>query len=257
MLAALLLLTVTVPDGSPEEVPPLPDAVEVRTHAGADGAEYRHLFVRPATIEEGKAYPLVVFLHGAGERGDDPAVLAKHFFPAMLSEEYRARFPCFILAPQCPAGGRWANRDWRDAENPDGAMAAPLAAAAALVEATLEEHPIDRDRLYLTGLSMGGYGTWDWAVREPGLWAAALPICGGGDPANAARLAALPLWVSHGEADPAVPVGRSREMVAAVGAAGGAPIYVEYPGLSHDVWTTTYGTPDGAVAWLFRQRKGL
>ena len=231
----------------------LPDAIEIRTHAGADGTEHRHLLVRPANLEAGKTYPLVVFLHGAGERGDDPAVVAKHFFPAMLTEENRERFPCFILAPQCPSGGRWANRDWRDAENPDGGMAAPLAAAARLVEDALEEFPVDRDRLYLTGLSMGGYGAWDWAARRPDLWAAAVPICGGGDPADAAKLKALPLWVAHGEEDPAVPVDRSREMVAAVLGAGGSPIYVEYPGMTHDVWTTAYATRGGVVDWLFRQ----
>ena len=252
LLAAALLPAVPQTGAAPA----IPPAVEVRTHPGPDGQTYNHLLVVPETVEEGKKYPLVVFLHGAGERGDDPAALMKHFLPAMLSEEYRERFPCYILAPQCPKDGRWANRDWRSEENPDGSMAAPMKAAADLVDAALGEFPIDPDRVYLTGISMGGYGTWDWAVRDPGRWAAAMPICGGGNPERAAALKGLPLWVTHGDKDPAVPVKLSREMVAAVSAAGGSPIYIEYPGMGHDVWTTTYGTPDGAVAWLFRQRRG-
>ena len=251
--ATLLLAMVPAADESVEQN--WPGEIEVGTVRDDGGASYGFLFVRPKTVEAGKTYPLVVFLHGAGERGDDPKVLAKHFFPAMLSEEYRERFPCFIFAPQCPTDGRWANRDWREPENADGSMSAPLAVAAEMVEEIVKDHPIDRDRLYLTGLSMGGYGTWDWAARRPDFWAAAAPICGGGDPGDAAKLKDLPLWVSHGAEDPAVPVGRSREMVAAVSAAGGSPIYIEYPGLAHDVWTTAYGTPDGLPAWLFRQTR--
>ena len=252
MLAAVLLMTVLpAADDDPKELPP---GVEVRTHAGADGTEYQHLLVRPAEVEEGRTYPLVVFLHGAGERGSNPVVVSKHFFPAMLRPENRERFPCFILAPQCPQNERWGSIDWRTNAD-EGAMTAPLAAVKELVDDALEEFPIDRDRLYLTGLSMGGYGTWDWTARDPEFWTAAAPICGGGNVEKAAALTDLPLWVAHGDRDPAVPVERSRTMVAAVSEAGGFPIYVEYPGMGHDVWTTAYGTPEGLVAWMFRQSK--
>ncbi|WP_206678803.1 dienelactone hydrolase family protein [Alienimonas chondri] len=249
MLAAALLMS-ALPAAAD-----LPEGIEVRSHAGADGTEYQHLLVRPAEVKPGQKYPLVVFLHGAGERGSDPTVLAKHFFPAMLSEEYRERFPCYIIAPQCPKDGRWANRDWRDPENADGSMSAPMAAASDLVDAALEEFPIDTDRLYLTGLSMGGYGTWDWSVRKADFWAATAPICGGGNPDDAAALKDLPLWVVHGGADNVVPPRLSRDMVAATVAAGGAPIYIEYPDVGHDSWTPAYATPDGLIAWMFRQRK--
>lgn len=235
--------------------PALPPEVSVRTHAGPGGEPYRHLLVRPADEKPGETYPLVVFLHGAGERGDDPSVLLKNFFPQMLSEEYRRRFPCFILAPQCPAEQRWGSFDWKTGED-DGELQAPLAGAMGLVDAALKELPIDRDRVYLTGLSMGGFGTWEWAARRPDLWAAAAPVCGGGTAEQATAAAALPLWVAHGAADPLVKVGRGREMVAAAVEAGGNPIYVEYPFIGHDSWTPAYGTPDGLPAWLFRQRKG-
>lgn len=256
MPAALLLAAAaTLPQGPGDDPPETPPGVEVRTHAGPDGGEYGHLFVAPAKIEAGEKYPLVVFLHGAGERGDDPRVLLKHFFESMLAEDRRAENPCFILAPQCPTGGRWANRDWRAAENADGGISDELAAAAALIDATLESQPIDPDRVYLTGLSMGGYGTFDWLARDPGRFAAAVAVCGGADPSTAGQFKDVPLWVAHGDADPAVPVERSREIVAALREAGGSPIYVEYPGVDHFSWTPAYGTRGGAVEWMFRQRR--
>ena len=253
MTAALLLAASLA--GAEDGPPEVPAGVEIRGHAGPDGQQYRHLFVAAVSVEEGKTYPLVVFLHGAGERGDDPRVLLKHFFPPMLTDARRAENPCFILAPQCPAGGRWGARHWGDAEGGAGEMRPELAAAAALVDEMLKSHPIDPDRVYLTGLSMGGYGTFDWLAREPGRFAAALAVCGGGDPATADRFKDVPLWVAHGDADPAVPVERSREMVAALRAAGGSPIYVEYPGVDHFSWVPAYGTPGGAVEWLFRQKR--
>ena len=100
-------------------------------------------------------------------------MLLKHFFGALLADDRRARNPCFILAPQCPTGGRWGSRHWRDAGGGDGAIRDELAAAADLVDATLASRPIDPDRVYLTGLSMGGYGTFDWLARDPDRFAAA------------------------------------------------------------------------------------
>jgi len=252
MLAAALLMSV-LPAAAPADGPQAPP-LAIRTHKGPDGTTYQHILVRPREVKAGETYPLIVFLHGAGERGDDPTVLLKHFFPALLSDEYRERFPCYILAPQCPKEQRWGSRDYKSGED-DGKLRAPLAAAMTMVDAAIEEFPIDENRLYLTGLSMGGYGTWDWTIRNPGKFAAAAPICGGGKPDQAEALKDLPLWVVHGDEDSAVPVERSREMVAAVSAAGGFPIYVEYPGVPHDSWTAAYGTPDGLIGWLFRQNR--
>ena len=256
MPAAPLLLAAGLGLLQPGDDPPaVPAGVEVRTHAGPEGTTYGHLFVPPANVEAGRKYPLVVFLHGAGERGDDPRVLLKHFFEPMLADDRRAENPCFILAPQCPEGGRWGSRHWRDPDGEDAGMRDELAAAADLVDATVAAHPVDPDRVYLTGLSMGGYGTFDWLAREPGRFAGAVTVCGGGDPATAGQFKDVPLWVAHGDADPAVPVERSREIVAALRDAGGSPIYVEYPGVDHFSWVPTYGTRGGAVEWLFRQRR--
>ena len=117
----------------------------------------------------------------------------------------------------------------------------------------IAKKPIDTRRIYLTGLSMGGYGTWDLIARQPERFAAAIPICGGGDPATAERIKHIPLWVFHGDADSAVKVSRSRDMVAALKQAGGEPKYTEYEGVGHDSWTRTYKSPE-IYEWLFSQR---
>ena len=138
---------------------------------------------------------------------------------------------------------RGKRRTWRDAEDRCGC-----------VEDVVKEFPIDKNRMYLTGISMGGYGSWDLAVRQPDRWAAVVPICGGGNPEKASKVVRVPVWAVHGDADPAVPVEESRKMIAAIKAAGGDPKYTEYPGVAHDSWTQTYADPTGVVAWMFEQR---
>ena len=132
---------------------------------------------------------------------------------------------------------------------------ASMKLALALVDDVRANLPVDPARIYATGISMGGYGTWDAVQRRPGLFAAALPICGGGDTACATRIRDVPIWCFHGDADGAVPVCRSRNMVAALWAVDGKIRYREYPGVGHNCWGRTYGD-DTVLAWLFSQRKG-
>ena len=127
--------------------------------------------------------------------------------------------------------------------------------AIEILEKTLGEEPVDRNRIYLTGLSMGGFGTWDLATRKPELFAAVAPICGGADNSKVAVLRDVPLWAVHGDADNAVPVVRSRSAVDALKAAGGNPVYVEMPGVKHNSWTPAYSDADGLLPWMFRQSK--
>lgn len=210
----------------------------------------------PARPLPGRRYPLVLFLHGAGERGDDNrAQLA--YLPAWLAEPAaRESFPCYVLAPQCRAGKKWVEVDWSAPEStPQRPAPSPdLLGAIAALEETLAREAVDPDRIYLTGLSMGGYGAWDMAARLPDRFAALLPVCGGGDEATAAKIVGLPVWCFHGDADTAVPVGRSRAMIQALRAAGGDPRYSELAGVGHDAWTPAYR--DRAVLeWLFEQRR--
>lgn len=240
------------------------DDLEVRetTFTGGEYADetFRYLFLRPEKIEPGKKYPLIFFLHGAGERGNDVELLKKHFLPSIASDEFRERFPCFVVAPQCRADRWWVKlpdvpKEQRTRVAPTLAdkPADDLQAAVQAVGDVIREFPVDENRLYLTGISMGGYGSWDLAMRQPDRWAAVVPICGGGDETKGDLLVGLPIWVFHGDADPAVPVERSRNMVSAVRMAGGDPKYTEYPGVAHDSWTQTYADPD-VLGWMFEQR---
>ena len=222
--------------------------------------DFRYRLLRPERLEGDTAtnsrLPLVLFLHGAGERGSDNVNQLK-YLPTWLAEPAaRRRHPCFVLAPQCRMDERWVDVSWADGHStPQSAKASvDLAAAMAALEDVLARESVDSSRIYLTGLSMGGFGTWDLAARTPERFAAIMPVCGGGDERVAGRIASLPTWCFHGDADTAVPVDRSRAMIAAVRAAGGRPIYSELAGVGHDSWTPAYR--DGFVLdWLFAQRR--
>lgn len=194
----------------------------------------------PAGYDPARAWPLVVFLHGKGERGSDGwAPTTVGLGPAL--RDHPERWPCVVVFPQCPA-----DRQWIDA---------PELVEAAWA-ATVAERAIEAERSYLTGISMGGFGTWHQGARHADRWAALLPICGGGKPADAATLAALPIWAFHGAIDPVIPVEASRSMVAAVRAAGGVIRYTEYPDEAHACWDRAYAD-EAAAAWLLAQRRAV
>jgi predicted peptidase len=259
----------------PRITPKVLAAFEKGSFATADRAlPYRLL--RPLTIEEGKTYPLVLFLHGKGERGDENQRQLIHGGKMFAAEAFRQRYPAYVLAPQCPSGtepgtlskkedvapGTEADRVWTwplerlvtPTVDLDRRPTPQLAAVRQLVDKLRKELPIDGGRIYVCGLSMGGYATWELAAREPELWAAAVPICGASDPSHAARLARLPIWNLHGEMDSVIPVERSREMVRAINAAGGRVIYTEYPGVGHDCWVPSFESRH-VWDWMFAQRR--
>ena len=224
------------------------------TEAG-EAVEFRSQLLAPPAIEPGRRYPLVVFLHGAGERGRDNEKQLKYLPTWMAEPALRERHPCFLLAPQCREDERWVDISWADKKStPQGPPTTDVLSVIAALNAVIAAEPVDPGRIYLTGLSMGGYGSWDLAARQPERFAAILPICGGGDEATAPRLAKLPIWCFHGDADKVVPVERSRTMIAAVRAAGGDPKYSELPGVGHDSWTPAYRDP-AVLDWLFAQAK--
>lgn len=224
---------------------------------GAEGKSLKYRLLRPAELEPGKRYPLVVFLHGAGERGDNNQAQLVHGMREFAREDRRREFPAFVLAPQCPQNEKWVEVPWdapqhQQPEKP----ASALGLCKELVDRLQSELPIDADRIYLTGLSMGGFGTFDAIARWPDRFAAAIPICGGGDTRQetVARFRELPLWVFHGAKDTIVRPERSREMVAALKEAGGTPRYTEYPEAGHDSWTQTFAD-EAVFGWLFSQRR--
>ncbi|MEQ1861335.1 MAG: GDSL-type esterase/lipase family protein [Chthoniobacteraceae bacterium] len=229
---------------------------ETRVFTAPDGAKLPYRLLVPANYDKAKQYPLVVFLHGAGERGDDNVAQLRHGAPLFAKPEVREKYPAFVFAPQCPKDQTWsAVKGWTDAESfqPEPKPAMKLALGA--IDALAKEFSIDADRLYITGLSMGGYGSWDLLCRIPQRIAAALPVCGGGDSTKIAVAKGVAVWAFHGMEDTPVPVARSRELIAALQAAGGAPLYSEYPYVKHDSWTNAYGEPE-LLAWMFAQRRG-
>lgn len=231
------------------------EVYEAKVFTGAEGFKLPYRIMPPAKIEPGKKYPLVLFLHGAGERGTDNAIQLVHGMTEFASDENRQKYPAFVVAPQCPQELQWVAVNWStDAHTMPEKPTAALAASLDLVTSLEKEFPIDSDRLYITGLSMGGYGTWDAIQRHPKRFAAAAPICGGGDPAFAKAIKDVPLWAFHGDKDDVVKPGRSTQMIDALKAVGAKPQYTLYPGVGHNSWSPTFANPE-YYKWLFAQKK--
>lgn len=222
-------------------------------YKGAGGATLRYrLFVPAASPGAGK-YPLVIWLHDiVGIGWDNHRQLTganKAGAQLWIKPEIQARFPSFVLAPKCPPGALWVNFFTKHPSK-------KLRMAVDLVDQLLREYPIDPDRLYVVGQSMGAHGVWAMLEMRPGLFAAGVPVAGGGDPSKAATIATIPIWAFHGRKDLLVRVGASRRMIKALRAAGGSPRYTEYPNLGHSnkFFKTVFAEPDLPV-WLFSQRK--
>jgi len=220
-----------------------------------DGKTLNYRF---GTVGEGEKLPLLVFLHGAGERGGDNAAQLKHGVKDLVAWCKKEEQGCHILVPQCPRNGWWSNTEG-NFKDPKGITmkadpAWTLSLVFQVVDGLLAKGGVDGDRIYITGLSMGGYGTFDAVSRRPEFFAAAMPVCGGGDPKQASSIKNLPMWVFHGGRDNVVPPEMSRVMVEAVKEAGGKPKYREYPEAGHDSWSATYSDPD-VWAWLFAQKR--
>jgi predicted peptidase len=252
--AGLLALTVMAADPSDATVAQYePQIYKVPDADPPRQSQYRLL--KPEKLEPGKRYPIVLFLHGAGERGDDNKKQLLYLPEWMAQSDWRERYPCFLMAPQCPKEKGWSGpRLGQPVEqSAEPATEAEVALMALLaLKGTL---PIDDKRIYLTGLSMGGYGSWQLAAHHPNLFAAVVPICGGGQTAWAAQLKDVPIWAVHGDADTVVPPSKSRDMIEAIKAAGGNPKYTELPGVGHNSWTPAYEDPHGVLEWMFQQHK--
>jgi len=230
------------------------DRFEPRTYVAGDfSLPYRLL--KPKGYDPKQKYPLVIFLHGAGERGSDNEKQLLHGMNDFASDEIMNKYPAFVMAPQCPAGQQWGgiNR-LAKTETPEGQLAPALEATLKVVPVLQKEFSIGDRRIYLTGLSMGGYGSWRALEVRPELFAAAAIICGGGKPEAATKFKHVPVWVFHGADDKTVPASESQKMVAALQAAGGTVKYTEYPGVGHNSWAATYRNPE-LYAWLFAQKK--
>ncbi len=197
--------------------------------------ELNYLLYLPKGYDDQESWPLVLFLHGAGERGGDLELVKKHGPPKLIGEG--KDFPFIVVSPQCRKDVWWE----------------PIELTALLDEVN-KTHKVDQDRIYVTGLSMGGFGTWRLAAHTPDRFAAIAPICGGGETYWARRFPQLPTWAFHGAKDNGVPLQRSEEMIEAMKAAGGNPKLTVYPDAGHDSWTETYNNPE-FYQWLLAQKR--
>ena len=251
LLTALLFLGHVPPSVVGKEKLPL----ETLVFKDSGGKTLPYRLLKPMEVDPKQKYPLVVFLHGASERGTDNEKQLIHGVPQFVKEENRKNYPCFLIAPQCPDDTKWVDCDW-------GAMShtqpkeptEPSRLTLELIESLLKSEAIDPKRVYLTGLSMGGYGTWDLLARRPDLFAAGVPVCGGADEATAEKIKGIPIWAFHGGKDGAVKPIRSSRMIAALEKVGAKPKYTEYPSVGHDSWNPAYQDAE-MFKWLFSQKK--
>ena len=197
-----------------------------------------YLLALPSGYQESaEPWPLLLFLHGAGERGEDLDLLSVH--GPIRQVEDGAAPPFVVVAPQCPAYSTWT---------------CELSSLANLVTLIAATHWIDPARIYVTGLSMGGTGTWALTARYPDRFAAAAPICGSWLPESAPRISTLPVWTFHGEDDDNIPISHTEKVVTALKQLGSPVRFTRYPGVGHNSWTTAYNDPE-LYEWLLAQSR--
>jgi predicted peptidase len=207
------------------------------------GLPYRLLL--PANYNPSKKYPLVVYLHGSGESGNDNRLQLKNGVELFATQAYRERYESIVLVPQNPPHDSWGGLFY-------GGETETQRKVIALVDQISRNFSVDLNRRYLTGVSMGAIGGWDIVARHPKLFAAFLPVAGAMDVSTASRLTTLPIWAFHGDADDLVYPNEVREMYSILQSRGGRMSYTEYPGIGHDSWTQTFRDTQ-VLDWLFRQ----
>ncbi len=213
-----------------------------------DDGELKYRFLVPDGIE--RELPLVIFLHGSGERGDDNEAQLKWGAMQFATDESMKHFPAYVAAPQCPANQQWANYNGKFGKE----ARKPLKLVRGMIDELLKNFAIDEKRIYITGLSMGGYGTFDALARYPDLFAAGVPVCGSGDPSTVDLFKDVPLWIYTGSEDPVVPAQQTLKMLNALMDAGAKPGYTQVPEVGHFSWLAAYSDPL-LIQWMFRQRK--
>ncbi len=242
-MTRLLLFSLTIAACPPtilaQNQPTAGKQVQLQLPDAAGDVGYLLYLPRGYETEADKKWPLVLFLHGRGESNGPLSLVAKWGPPKFA--ERGDDLPFILVSPQCPRDGRWSD-DTRQRQ------------LAALLDAVTTELRVDEDRIYLTGLSMGGYGSWSLAANHPDRFAAVAPICGGGDPSSAEELKSLPIWVFHGDQDGAVPFRKSVEMVEAIKKAGGEKVrFTSLEHVGHNCWSSAYALPE-LYSWMLSQR---
>ena len=214
---------------------------EARQFETQEGLVLPYRYLPPQEAKGGKRYPLVIFLHGVGERGSDNSRQLTNCGQAFLNPDYRDRYPAHVLFPQCPADEYWSNPRMTQA-------------LKQLVDSCLAQQNVDKRRVYIVGISMGAIGTYELVSRYPDLFAAAIPICGVTKPEQLAAARRIKFRIFHGDADKIVPVKGSRDAYRALKEAGADVEYIEFAGCGHESWNMAFNYP-GFMEWLFKQRR--
>jgi predicted peptidase len=217
---------------------------KARVFKPASGEELHYGWLTPLEQKPDVRYPLVICLHGAGGGVKASAVLAR--------KEMRTKYGYFAMVPASDRPYVWAHMDGLLRSAPGQKFPEKLPTLLAAVQALLKSEAIDPKRIYITGQSMGGVGSWGAIARSPELFAAAVPVCGAWKTEDADKMAKVPVWAFHGEKDPTVPVRFSRDLTEAIRKAGGQAKYTEYPGVGHDSWSRAYDDAE-MWDWMFKQ----
>ncbi len=235
---------------------------EKRNFQAKDGGVLPYRILLPDNYDPAKKYPLVLFLHGAGERGDDNEKQLVHGVKTFLKAAHREQFPCIVVAPQCPTDSYWASPKFERTKYPidfdfnyeyDETVA--LDRAMQLTRSIIRKEAVDKKRVYITGLSMGGMGTYEAVYRYRKLFAAAIAVCGGADvDAYKKKHAKIPFWLFHGDVDGVVEVKHSRAMNEKLRALGAEVRYTEYADVNHNSWEKAYEESE-LLPWLFAKSR--
>jgi predicted peptidase len=238
LLSVLVCVFLTVTSRAQNEASP-GKQVELRMSDTTGDMEFLMYLPQKYDGDKDKTWPLVLFLHGRGESNGPLSLVAKWGPPRFAQRG--DDLPFILVSPQCPRDGRWSDETRQKQLD-------------MLLKSLSKSHRVDQKRIYLTGLSMGGYGSWTLAANHPDRFAAVVPVCGGGDPMEADKLKSLPIWVFHGDQDRAVPFSRSVEMVKAIQEAGSTDIrFTTMEHVGHNCWSSAYALPE-LYNWMLHQK---
>lgn len=236
----ILTVTATAQDGQANAKPTPGQQIEMSFET-ADSGTIEYLLYLPSDYAAQDKLPLMLFLHGRGESNGPLSLVAKWGPPRLVAEG--DQMPYIIVSPQCPRTDNWASPTQR------GRL-------IELLDSVVDQLKVDQDRIYLTGLSMGGFGSWRLAAEHPDRFAAVVPICGGTSGRHAEALKDIPIWAFHGDADSVVPIKRTRDIVDAIIEAGGTSVrFTTLEDIGHNSWSSAYATP-GLYYWMNKQKRG-
>ena len=226
-------------------------------HTDKNGIEMPYRLFLPKGYNSQKQYPLVLAFHGAGSRGNDNLKQLRPWIAGWMDEQVQKEHPCIILMPQCPVKQQWVNVPWKEGSYlfKDIPMSDPMKLSKEIFDKVVHGYSVDENRVYVMGMSMGGYGTWNFAMRYPEIVAAAVPICGAGDPSMAKKIKSIPIWVFHGDKDQTVPLSGSTDMIEALNHFKKNKVRLTiYKDVGHDSYKLAWKDPE-LIAWIFNQNK--